>query len=203
VDSSELIARSALAGTARLGRYGARAESPPGVTLSEREDLAIAHVVARQGKLAEVLDWLSAVTGATVEDGPRGATGDGMMVVGCAPGQWFVFCQGARSATAVARLTDALTGIASVIDHSSGKVVVRVAGPLARDVLAKGCATDLDPRVFGPGSTAATEIAHIGCQLWQVDETPTFDLAVNRSIAKSFWSWLTASASEYGYEVVA
>ena len=44
-------------------------------------------------------------------------------------------------------------------------------------------------------------MAHIGCQLWQVDETPTFDLLVNRSLAKSFWSWLTASAAEYGYEV--
>jgi methylglutamate dehydrogenase subunit D len=203
VASSELTARSALAGTARLGRYGARAESPPGVTLSERENLAIAHIAARQGKLAEVLDWLSAVTGATAEDSPRCATGDGMVVVGCGPGQWFVFSEGARSATAVARLTDALAGLASVIDHSSGKVVVRVAGPRARDVLAKGCAVDLDTRAFGPGRAAATEIAHIGCQLWQVDETPTFVLVVNRSIAKSFWSWLTASSAEYGYEVVA
>lgn len=201
--SSELMARSALAGVARLGRYGARAEGPAGVTLSEREGLAIAHIAARKDKIAEVLDWLSAVTGATAADSPRSVTGDGMVVVGCAPGQWFVVSEGERSATAVARLTDALAGIASVIDHSSGKVVVRVAGPRARDVLAKGCAIDLDKRAFGPGSAAATEIAHIGCQLWQVDETPTFDLAVNRSIARSFWSWLTASASEYGYEVVA
>ncbi len=199
--SSPLIARSGLAGTARLGRYGARGDSPPGVVLSERTGLAIVHIAARKGRLAEVVEWLAAVSGAVPEDGPRWATGDGMVVVGCAPRQWLVLSQGARSTTAVARLTDALAGIGSVIDHSSGKVVFRVTGPRARDVLAKGCPIDLDPRGFGPGSAAVTEIAHIGCQLWQVDDGPTFDLMVNRSVAKSFWSWLTASAAEYGYEV--
>jgi sarcosine oxidase subunit gamma len=57
--------------------------------------------------------------------------------------------------------------------------------------------------VFGPGRAAATEIAHMGCQLWQVDDKPTFDLMVNRSLSKSLWSWLAASAAAYGYEVVA
>jgi sarcosine oxidase subunit gamma len=41
----------------------------------------------------------------------------------------------------------------------------------------------------------------MGCLIWQGDDHPTFDLAVNRSLAKSFWSWLAASAAEYGYEV--
>ena len=200
--SIELVDRSGLAGTARPGRYGARVDGPPGVVLSERTGLAIAHIAARNGKIAEVLEWLGAVSGAVPEDGPRYVTGDGMVVVGCAPGQWFVLSEGKRSATAVARLTDALAGIASVIDHSSGKVVVRVAGPRARDALAKGCPIDLDARAFGPGGAAATEIAHMGCQLWQVDAEPTFDLMVNRSLAKSFWSWLAASSAEYGYEVV-
>ena len=82
-----------------------------------------------------------------------------------------------------------------------GKVVVRVSGARARDVLAKGCPVDLHARAFGPGAAAATEIAHMGCLVWQVDDRPTFDLAVNRSLSKSFWSWLAASAAEYGYEV--
>jgi len=37
--------------------------------------------------------------------------------------------------------------------------------------------------------------------IWQVDEMPTYDLAVPTSYAESFWSWLTASAAEYGYTV--
>ncbi len=200
--STALIAHSALAGTARLGRYGARGESPPGVLLSEHSGLTIAHVAARKGRVAEVIEWLGAVAGVAPEDGLRCVMGDSIALVGCAPGQWFAVSAGTGNANIVARLTDALAGIASVIDHSSGKVVVRMTGPRARDMLAKGCPIDLNPRDFGPGSAVATEIAHIGCQLWQVDDKPTFDLMVNRSIAKSFWSWLAASAAEYGYEVV-
>jgi sarcosine oxidase subunit gamma len=173
------------------------------VVLSERTDLAIVHVAARKGRMQEVIEWLAAVGGTAPEDGPRCVTGDGLVLVGCAPGQWFGLSERSRGVNAVARLTDAVAGIAAVIDHSSGKIVLRMSGPRARDVLAKGCPIDLDPRVFGPGSAATTEIAHIGCQLWQVDEAPTYDFLVNRSIAKSFWAWLAASAAEYGYEVVA
>jgi sarcosine oxidase subunit gamma len=197
----ELIAHSGLAETARPGRYGARGESPPGVVLAEREGLAIAHVAARKGKAGEVADRLAALVGAPPQDGPRCVRGQGTVVIGCAPGQWFVLAEGAGGAGAAARAAEALAGIASVLDHSSGKAVVCVRGARARDVLAKGCPIDLDVSVFGPGRAAATEIAHMGCQLWQVDEEPTFDLMVNRSLARSFWSWLAASAAEYGYEV--
>jgi methylglutamate dehydrogenase subunit D len=89
-----------------------------------------------------------------------------------------------------------------VTDHTSAKAVVRIAGARARDALAKGCPIDLDPRVFKPGSAATTRIALIDCSLWQADSTPAYDLAVDRSIAPSFWTWLTASAAEYGYEVL-
>jgi sarcosine oxidase subunit gamma len=34
-----------------------------------------------------------------------------------------------------------------------------------------------------------------------VDETPTYEIAVPRSLAKSLWAWLSASAAEFGYEV--
>ena len=44
-------------------------------------------------------------------------------------------------------------------------------------------------------------MAQIGGILWQ-EEAPTYDIAVPSSLARSFWSWLTASAGEYGYEVL-
>ena len=63
--------------------------------------------------------------------------------------------------------------------------------------------TFLQGHTFQPGSAALTAIALIGVQLWQVDDTPTYDLAVFRSMAGSFWSWLSASAAEFGVEVAA
>ncbi len=37
--------------------------------------------------------------------------------------------------------------------------------------------------------------------LWQVDEAPTYEIAVPASFAGSFWHWLSDAAAEYGYVV--
>lgn len=95
-----------------------------------------------------------------------------------------------------ARLAD----LAAVADQSDARGVLRVSGPNMRDTLAKGCLIDLHPRAFRPGDVALTSIAYIAVQLWAVDEA-TFDLAVPRSMAMSFWSWLRAPAASYGVEV--
>ncbi len=42
----------------------------------------------------------------------------------------------------------------------------------------------------------------MGVQLWQTGDTRSYDIAIFRSVSQSFWRWLTASAAEYGYEVV-
>jgi sarcosine oxidase subunit gamma len=101
----------------------------------------------------------------------------------------------------ISRLTVAVAGAASIIDLTSAKAVIGIAGLRARDVLAKGCSIDLHPAEFPSGSAAATQVDHIACQLWQIDTTPDYELMVGRSLAKSLWSWLTASAAEFGYEV--
>lgn len=37
--------------------------------------------------------------------------------------------------------------------------------------------------------------------LWQVDQMPTYDIAVSRSFAGSFWHWLETSAATVGFAV--
>jgi methylglutamate dehydrogenase subunit D len=61
-------------------------------------------------------------------------------------------------------------------------------------------AIDLHPRAFATDFAAATSVAHIAVLLWQVDDRPTYEFAVPRSYALSFWHWLHASAGEYGLE---
>jgi methylglutamate dehydrogenase subunit D len=146
-----------------------------------------------------VIEALAARTQAHPSDSPSQMTQKDVTLIGCAPGQWLALAKGSRVADFVAELTLALSGIASVTDHTSAKTVVRISS--ARDALAKGCPVDLRPRAFKPGSAVTTRIAQIGCMLWQVDETPTYDLAVNSSIARSLWTWLANSAAEYGYQV--
>ena len=82
-------------------------------------------------------------------------------------------------------------GFAAVVELGSGQTVIEVAGPRAREVIAKGCPLDLHPRAFGPGSCAQSRLARAMVAIAQVDGAPTFELIVRRSFADYVWRWLT------------
>jgi sarcosine oxidase subunit gamma len=102
-----------------------------------------------------------------------------------------------------ARLGHACDSHASIVDQSCGHAALRLSGARARDVLAKGCRIDLHPRAFGVGRAAATIIAHVHGIVWQIDESPTFELIVPSTFAEHVFEWLCLSAAEFGYEVIA
>ena len=53
----------------------------------------------------------------------------------------------------------------SAVDVSAQRIILRLRGPRVRDVLAKGCAIDLHPRVFGRGCSAQTTLGRAGVVL--------------------------------------
>ena len=76
---------------------------------------------------------------------------------------------------------------------------LHIAGPKARDVIAKGCPLDLHPRVFGGvGHCAQSHLAKTTVILHQVSETPGFDLYTRRSFSDYLWRWLEDAGREYG-----
>jgi heterotetrameric sarcosine oxidase gamma subunit len=91
-----------------------------------------------------------------------------------------------------------LAGIASVSDQSSGYAVLRIGGSASRDLLSRGAFIDFHPARFGPGSAAVAVIAHIGVILWQIDDAPTYEVALFRSYAASFWHWIEATSAGMG-----
>lgn len=193
------VPRSAWAGYARPGRHG-RAQGEPGIRLTPRDGIALATIVAADGReealraiLSERYGWELAPPGRAHLSGEGG-------LIWSAPGQWLAM---AGTRDALRELPDLLRPVAAVTDQSDGRAVVRVSGPRARTLMEKGVAVDLHPRVFGKGSAAVTAIAHIGVQFWQRDDEPVYDVAVARSFACSFWSWLTEAAAEFGYAVEA
>jgi sarcosine oxidase subunit gamma len=99
-------------------------------------------------------------------------------------------------------LSERLGHAASVSDQSDARAILRLSGPRARDALAKGLAVDLHPKAFGPGDAAQSVIALIGAHLWQIDDAPTYEIAVFRSYAGSFAEFIAASAAEYGIAVL-
>ncbi len=104
-------------------------------------------------------------------------------------------------------------GLSVVTDLSDSRTVIRLTGPRARRVLAKGCALDFDAGWFRPGACASTTLAlcHVLIHLHShATETATadtateevFDIYVHRSCAASAWHWLCDAAAEFGYVVV-
>ena len=194
---SSLVALSAFDGIAVLGRHG-RLVGEPGVTISERVDLGLATVMVRKGKQADLAAAAKRSYGVALPTGSRLAEGPGVGFIGTGPGQWLAVCETLKNGELARDIAEKFGGLASISDQSDGRAVLRISGPSARDVLAKGLPIDLDPRAFNPGDAATSLISYIGVQLWQVDATPTYDMAVFRGFAGSFWDWLSASAAEFG-----
>ena len=204
MDERTLTPRPAFAGILAIGRHG-QPDGPPAVTFHERENLTLASVIARKGQAEALAALVKRAYAIELPETPRRV--DGPMPDGCelsfiwsGPGQWLACAEGV--AGLVGQLGVALGQHAMIAEQSDGLGVLRISGPRTRAVLAKGIGLDLDARVFRPGDVALTLAGSIAVQLWQVDDTPSFEVALFRSLARSFWHWLSASAAEFGYEVV-
>lgn len=171
----------------------------PGIILTPRDDLALATIIARRGQRSALAARVDALFGLALPAGPKRVAAGPVALIGMGPDQWLAVEDASRDPqTFAADLAAALAGIASVSDQSDARATIRIAGPHARDVLAKGWPIDLHPRAFRPGDAALSSIALIGAHLWQIDEAPTYDIAVFRSMAASFVDWLLTSAAQYG-----
>jgi len=198
---AKLAQLSPLAAVAVPGRYGNATGTTAPVTLKERSGLKLRVIAAlsRQGPAVE--DMVRKITGLELPQGPKRVVAKGLALIGTAPGQWLAVAEDESSRQMLEALAKQLVGHAAITEQSDSKAVIRISGARARDVMAKGCSLDLHSRVFKPGDAATTAVALIDCQLWQIDDAPSYDLAVPSSFAESFWSWLAASAAEFGYSV--
>ena len=189
--------RSALHGFALPGRHGA---GTAGLLIEERTDLSFASVIAKRGKRDQLVSAVETAYGVALPKGPRRVTRGSVTFAGTGPDQWIASAEGAEAQNFATRVRGRIGLFAAVSDQTDARLVLRLSGPKVRDVLAKGVPLDLHPKVFKPGDVATTLVAYIGVQIDRIDET--FQLTAPRSMAGSFWSWLSASAAEFGYDVV-
>lgn len=118
------------------------------------------------------------------------------------PDEWWVL--GADGAELTEKLAKVLAGQpAAVTEVGESRSCITVAGPHARDLLAKGCPLDLHPRVFQPGGCAQSTLGKAGVLIHQLGDEPAYDIYVLRSFAEYLWLWLEDAAQEYGMAVVA
>lgn len=194
----DLTPRSAFIGLP--GRSG-RVDGEAGVVVRPCDDLAMARVIARKGRAGDLAAAVRARHGLDLPATPKRVEQGGLAFIWSGPGQWLAVAEDGRDLPR--ELRETVGAFAAVSDQSDGLAVLRVSGPRARDALIKGVGLDLHPRAFGPGDAAVTVIAHIGAQLWQLDDLPSYEIAIYRSFAGSLWRWLEASAAEFGCAVEA
>jgi heterotetrameric sarcosine oxidase gamma subunit len=184
------------------GRHGVK-EGDAGLTMVELCDFELVQVMARRGQWSAVAGAGEDAYGAAVPAGPQAVEANGVVLIWSGPDQFLVLSpQSAGPAMEKARST--FTNIASLSEQSAGRALIRIAGPRARDMLAKVCSLDLHPAVFPEGAAAATSIDHTPVNLWRgkdSDSSAAFYLLVFATFAESLWHTLLDSGAEYGISV--
>ncbi|WP_435240434.1 sarcosine oxidase subunit gamma [Streptomyces cucumeris] len=119
------------------------------------------------------------------------------------PDEWLLVAPPDQGHDLVTRLRAAIgDAFATVTDVSAQRTTLALSGPLTREVLARGCAIDLDPRVTPVGSCLTTLLAQAGVTLVVRGVAASSAwLLVRSSFAGYLASWLVDACTEYRGDV--
>lgn len=185
-----LIARSAL--RAHVAPEAQSAAGAPRASLRELEGLTLAVVSALKGREDELAAVVRERFGLELPAGPTRAASGGVAFVGAGPGKWLFVSSDASA--------DPFGLPAAVADQSDGRTVLSLSGETAREIWSTLVQIDLHPRAFRAGSAASTHAAGISVQVWQVDDAPTYEIAVFRSYAATLWRWIVHAGATRGLD---
>lgn len=187
--------------TARSAFTDWRSVATPDLSIISRDNLVLASIAAGKGRLDDVRTIIRDTYGVDLPTKPERVEGNNIAFVWAGPDQWLAVAErggdGGFGRDLEAELKPLLNGKAAVVDQSDGRAVIRISGVKAREVLAKGLPIDLHPSAFPTNGVAITHASHIGIVIWQIDETPTYEIAMFRSFADSFAHWLYDSTAEF------
>jgi sarcosine oxidase subunit gamma len=197
------LRRSPLAGH-NLAARAAAGLSDAGVFLGERPHRAQVDLRGDAGDPG-FLQAAEKAAGMPLPTAPNTTSGNGdLTALWLGPNEWLIVAAPGREAGIAGRLRAGLTGLhAAVVDVGEARTVIAVAGPRARDLLAKGMPLDLHPRAFGAGRCAQTGLAKANVILHQIDERPSFEVYVLDSFADYLFTWLERAGAEYGVAILA
>lgn len=124
-----------------------------------------------------------------------GGFGDGYLL-GLGPDEWLAIGAPDTAGRLEADLRAWLgPWLGAVVDVSAQRTTLVASGPSVRDLLARGCALDLDPGSFGVGRCAQTMLAHAQVVLYR-SGPDEFRLLVRPSFAAYLTTWLLDAASD-------
>ncbi len=181
-----------------LGRYEARfADLDGGDRIAIQEVPFLTQLTLRVQPGSAAADRIGKALGVALPVQPcTTASGDGVTVLWLGPDEWLVVGEPDAAADLTARIKENLAeDHGAVVDTSAQRTAVRITGTNAVDVLAHGCALDLEPSVFGPGRCVSTLLAK--AQVVIVPEQDGYLVLVRSSFAEYLATWLLDACAEY------
>jgi sarcosine oxidase, subunit gamma len=183
------------------------ARSPLGHLAALAPSTALAlHEKPFHGMVALRVDPRDDAARAAVETALRAALPQANRTIACAggaalwlgPDEFLIISEPGEEASLVTTLSAALRGLrGAVVDVSDSRTIIALSGKQARDLLAKGSGLDLHPRSFAPGQCAQSFLAKVKIALRQLDDTPSYHIIVERSVAEYLFLWLADAAREF------
>lgn len=180
-----------------------------GVTVAETR---IAAQILVAGDIAAAAATLGSLVDQVPPAHPNHIAGKDPCLLWLAPDKRLIVAQSADRFELSHRLTAALAGkFAAVSDVTDGMAVIDILGPRARELVAMGCALDLDPQSFTPATSARTlfagqpvlihplaapEVKHDpGAPRIPQPPNRGYRLHIDRAILHYLWKWLAQSAT--------
>ena len=125
------------------------------------------------------------------------ASGDGLFMLWLSPDEFLVVSDEQQPAPLTAALVEALEAEpGSATDLSANRTTFELSGPVAREVLEKGCPLDLHPRTFEVGTAYLTLIGSVLVILWKVTDE-LYWIHPRSSFADFLGRWLLDAMAEF------
>ncbi len=169
------------------------ADAAPGIAIGPVDGLQAASLAAFAGRAAELSAAVHHIWGAVLPTTPRRVARGDIAFLWAGPDRWLVTASVGPDLEHLLRRH--LGELAAVTDQSDGRIMLRISGSGVREMLAKLIGIDLHARSFRAGDTALTLAGHVPVHIWQIDDTPVYEVAVSRSLAESFSRELQAAAA--------
>ncbi len=110
------------------------------------------------------------------------------------PDEWLLQCPIGQGAALEAALRQALAGQHfSVVNVGHGNTVLRVQGPGAADLLARGCPLDFHASAFAAGQVAQSHVSRANATILCKQAGSHYEVTVRRSFADYLFRWLCAA----------
>lgn len=123
----------------------------------------------------------------------------GQIALWLGPDEWLIIAADGEAAPIETKLRNALADDdrLSIVDVSASYTGLVIAGPAARDVLAKGCPLDLHPSAFGSSHCAQTVLGGTRVLLRVTENVSAIEIWVRNSFARYLVDWLADAMAEY------